>query len=40
MNNQQQNTKNTKNTKEIKRPAPIVTNKQLLAFMINSKYKK
>jgi hypothetical protein len=36
MNNQEEN---NKNIKKIKRPSPIVTNKQLLAFMINNKYK-
>ena len=35
--NKQEETK--KNIKKIKRPSPILTNKQLLAFMINNKYK-
>jgi hypothetical protein len=36
MNIQQQN---NNNIKKIKRPAPIITDKQILASMINNRYK-
>ena len=37
MNIQQQNNKNIKN---IKRPTPIITDKKILTYMINNRYKK
>lgn len=39
MNIQQQNNNNIKKIKKIKRPAHIITDKQILTFMINNRYK-
>lgn len=40
MNIQQQNNNNIKKIKKIKRPTPIITDKQILTSMINNRYKK
>lgn len=39
MNIQQQNNNNIKKIKKIKRPAHIITDKQILTSMINNRYK-